>query len=128
MDIMVIIFIPIFFAMNILLFAVLYYILKSIKFFLIKFFNIDKKLLDKLHIISFVSINILISAFFLIRLLYKINIYGVDLTVFIDKDDQVYLGSVIFTFILILESIIISIICIFINNRNIPFKLFRNGF
>ena len=64
MDIMVIIFIPIFFAMNILLFAVLYYILKSIKFFLIKFFNIDKKLLDKLHIISFVSINILISAFF----------------------------------------------------------------
>lgn len=123
MDIMVIIFIPIFFAMNILLFAVLYYILKSIKFFLIKFFNIDKKLLDKLHIISFVSINILISAFFLIRLLYKINIYGVDLTVFVDKDDQVYLGSVIFTFILILESIIISFICIF---KNI--KLFRDSF
>ena len=123
MDIMVIIFIPIFFAMNILLFAVLYYILKSIKFFLIKFFNIDKKLLDKLHIISFVSINILISAFFLIRLLYKINIYGVDLTVFVDKDDQVYLGSVIFTFILILETIIISFICIFKNT-----KLFRDSF
>ena len=123
MDIMVIIFIPIFFAMNILLFAVLYYILKSIKFFLIKFFNIDKKLLDKLHIISFVSINILISAFFLIRLLYKINIYGVDLTVFVDKDDQVYLGSVIFTFILILETIIISFICIFKNT-----KLFRDTF
>ena len=123
MDIMVIIFIPIFFAMNILLFAVLYYILKSIKFFLIKFFNIDKKLLDKLHIISFVSINILISAFFLIRLLYKINIYGVDLTVFIDKDDQVYLGILIFTFILILETIIISFICIFKNT-----KLFRDTF
>ena len=123
MDIMVIIFIPIFFAMNILLFAVLYYILKSIKFFLIKFFNIDKKLLDKLHIISFVSINILISVFFLIRLLYNINAYGVDLTVFIDKDDQVYLGSVIFTFILILESIIISFICIFKNK-----KLFRDSF
>lgn len=123
MDIMVIIFIPIFFAMNILLFAVLYYILKSIKFFLIKFFNIDKKLLDKLHIISFVSINILISVFFLIRLLYNINAYGVDLTVFIDKDDQVYLGSVIFTFILILETIIISFICIFKNT-----KLFRDSF
>lgn len=123
MDIMVIIFIPIFFAMNILLFAVLYYILKSIKFFLIKFFNIDKKLLDKLHIISFVSINILISVFFLIRLFYNINAYGVDLTVFIDKDDQVYLGSVIFTFILILESIIISFICIFKNK-----KLFRDTF
>ena len=123
MDIMVIIFIPIFFAMNILLFAVLYYILKSIKFFLIKFFNIDKKLLDKLHIISFVSINILISVFFLIRLFYNINAYGVDLTVFIDKDDQVYLGSVIFTFILILETIIISFICIFKNT-----KLFRDSF
>lgn len=123
MDIMVIIFIPIFFAMNILLFAVLYYILKSIKFFLIKFFNIDKKLLDKLHIISFVSINILISVFFLIRLFYNINAYGVDLTVFIDKDDQVYLGSVIFTFILILETIIISFICIFKNT-----KLFRDTF
>lgn len=123
MDIMVIIFIPIFFAMNILLFAVLYYILKSIKFFLIKFFNIDKKLLDKLHIISFVSINILISVFFLIRLLYNINIYGIDLNTFTDKDNQVYIIDVIFTFILILETIIISFICIFKNT-----KLFRDSF
>lgn len=123
MDIMIIVFIPAFFAISILLSAILYFILKAIKFFLIKLFNIDKKLLDKLHIISFITINILISTFFLIRLLYKINIYGIDLTVFVDKDDQVYLGSVIFTFILILESIIISFICIFKNT-----KLFRDIF
>lgn len=40
---MVIIFIPILFAMSILLFAFIYYILKAIKFFFIKFFNLEKK-------------------------------------------------------------------------------------
>lgn len=64
MDIMIIVFIPAFFAISILLSAILYFILKAIKFFLIKLFNIDKKLLDKLHIISFITINILISTFF----------------------------------------------------------------
>lgn len=61
---MIIVFIPAFFAISILLSAILYFILKAIKFFLIKLFNIDKKLLDKLHIISFITINILISTFF----------------------------------------------------------------
>ncbi|WP_256097216.1 hypothetical protein [Brachyspira hampsonii] len=94
-----------------------------------KLFHINEKLLDKLHVISFVSINILISAYFFIRLLYNINTYGTDLNTFIDKDNQVYFGNIIFTFILILESIIISSICIFKNQLNeyILKKLFRNS-
>ncbi len=107
-----------------LLFILLYYFIKIINTLFIKFFRINKKLMDKVHIISFVSINILISAYFLISLLYRISTYGTDLNTFMDKDNQVYLGNIIFTFSLILESMIISIICIFLNK----FKLFRNGF
>ena len=109
-----------------LFFILLYYFIKIINALFIKFFHIDKKLMDKVqvHIISFVSINILISAYFLINLLYKINTYGTNLNTFIDKDNQVYFGNIIFTFSLILENIIISIICIFLNK----FQLFRNGF
>ena len=107
-----------------LFFILLYYFIKIINTLFIKFFHIDKKLMDKVHIISFVSINILISAYFLISLLYKINTYGTDFNTFMDKDNKVYLGNIIFTFSLILENIIISIICIFLNK----FKLFRNGF
>ena len=88
-----------------------------IKIFLIKYFHIDRKLLDKVHIILFVSINILISAYFFIMLLYDINTYGVDLTAFMDKDNQVYIGTIIFNILLILESIIISFICIFKNTK-----------
>lgn len=113
-----------------LLFILLYYFIKMINVFLTKLLHIDEKLLDKLHVISFVSINILISAYFFIRLLYNINTYGTNLNTFIDKDNQVYLGNIIFTFILILESIIISSICIFKNHLNeyIVKKLFRNSF
>ncbi|MEI0698405.1 hypothetical protein R4K92_05680 [Brachyspira intermedia] len=127
----IIMFSPILIAISLIIllfFILLYYFIKIINTLFIKFFHIDKKLMDKVHIISFVSINILISAYFLISLLYRISTYGIDLNTFMDKDNQVYLGNIIFTFSLILESIIISIICIFINNRNIPFKLFRNGF
>ena len=127
----IIMFSPILIAISLIIllfFIFLYYFIKIINTLFIKFFHINKKLIDKVHIISFVSINILISAYFLISLLYRISTYGIDLNTFMDKDNQVYLGNIIFTFSLILESIIISIICIFINNRNIPFKLFRNGF
>ncbi|ASJ22762.1 hypothetical protein [Brachyspira hampsonii] len=115
---------------TLLLFIVLYYFIKMINVFLIRFFHIEEKLLDKLHIISFVSINILISTYFIIRLLYNVNTYGTDLNTFIDKDNQVYLGNVIFTFIFILESIIISSICVFKNHINeyVLKKLFRNSF
>ena len=123
----IIMFSPILIAQSLvilLFFIVLYYFIKIINIFLMKLFHIDKKLMDRVHIISFVSINILISAYFLINLLYKINTYGTNLNTFIDKDNQVYFGNIIFTFSLILENIIISIICIFLNK----FQLFRNGF
>ncbi|MEI0602997.1 hypothetical protein R4K55_02155 [Brachyspira alvinipulli] len=116
----IIMFSPIIIAMGLitlLLFALFYYFIKIIKIFLIKYFHIDRKLLDKVHIILFVSINILISAYFFIMLLYDINTYGVDLTAFIDKDNQVYIGTIIFNILLILESIIISFICIFKNTK-----------
>ena len=116
----IIMFSPIIIAMGLitlLLFALFYYFIKMIKIFLIKYFHIDRKLLDKVHIILFVSINILISAYFFIMLLYDINTYGVDLTAFIDKDNQVYIGTIIFNILLILESIIISFICIFKNTK-----------
>ncbi|ACN84903.1 hypothetical protein SZ53_09620 [Brachyspira hyodysenteriae] len=127
----IIMFSPILIAISLIIllfFILLYYFIKIINIFLIKLFHIDKKLMDKIHIISFVSINILISTYFLITLLYNINTYGTDLNTFIDKDNQVYLGNIIFTFSLVLENIIISIICIFYKNINISFKLFRNGF
>lgn len=116
----IIMFSPIIIAMGLitlLLFALFYYFIKIIKIFLIKYFHIDRKLLDKVHIILFVSINILISAYFFIMLLYDINTYGVDLTAFMDKDNQVYIGTIIFNILLILESIIISFICIFKNTK-----------
>ncbi len=116
----IIMFSPIIIAMGLitlLLFALFYYFIKMIKIFLIKYFHIDRKLLDKVHIILFVSINILISAYFFIMLLYDINTYGVDLTAFMDKDNQVYIGTIIFNILLILESIIISFICIFKNTK-----------
>ena len=100
-----------------LFFILLFYFIKIINALFIKFFHINKKLMDKVHIISFVSINILISAYFLISLLYKINTYGTDFNTFMDKDNQVYLGNIIFTFSLILENIIISFVCIFKNKK-----------
>ena len=100
-----------------LFFILLFYFIKIINALFIKFFHINKKLMDKVHIISFVSINILISAYFLISLLYKINTYGTDFNTFMDKDNKVYLGNIIFTFSLILENIIISFVCIFKNKK-----------